>query len=316
MKKLICGFLLIAGSLISAELQPSQTIKTGGDIVSAEIAGGKIYTGLMNGKVEVRDQKSMKAVETITLPDLKDEREKAQIEAVDVLNNSLLITADDLEFMKAIYLYRGKNLQKLFSNEDKLNLSESFFISENQIFFATISHDLTLYDIAKKQVVYTTQPYWTFMTDIALAPDRQTIFTSGESGVIYATNIADGKKIAEYHNHTNNVITIAAGKDIVLSGGADKLLVSQNTKTNKKSVKKVEDGEIRNVAVSEDGKLCAAFNQITEDLTIFNCENLSETHKLKGVVSNEPAQKIIFAQNGAEIYVFFGGDTIKVWKLK
>ena len=300
-------------------MKPLQKFTAQSGIISATFANDQLLVATENGTVEIYNAQTNKLINIIVLPMIKEGfsdivAAPRVINADTIDGKKIVILSDDTEAGKAVYIWENGILEKIFSAEDKLNISKAYMIDDKHIIIATLGHEIKLYDIANRREIYSVQPYWSMLIDFIVSSDRKTAFSASEGGVIYLFDTASGKQLKQFHAHKDLAMSVASANGVVISGGADLKMSVAHISSG--VISHIDRGfSVSAVGISPSGKTGAAMKDEINNIAVFDTKTLKEIALLSGGETDQRIKTILFL-NEKDILVFFGGRTIYKWRLK
>jgi len=234
MKKLI---IFLATILFAAQISPSKIIHFSSYIDKLAFNSKYIAGGLENSTVEIKDFDTLKTIYTIKLPKIHDfmgDLQPMPVYSLDISpdGKTLLILTEDEDAKRDLFLFDFKThkLTKIFSTKE--TLMKARFVNENEIFFALLSDEVTLYNLKTKKFLYKIQADSYVFSTFALNREKTKAAIGDESGSVKIVDIQKGKilkKIMGYNK--DKTLSLALEKNYVINGSSDKRVAIYNTKT-------------------------------------------------------------------------------------
>ena len=154
-----------------------------------------LVVGFENGTIKIENF-NKKIIATITLPKIEDfmgDKIPMPIYSLDILDNKILILAQNEDSKRTLFIYNLKNkkLSKIWTINKPFMKAK--FINKNQIFLALLGDEISLFDLKTKKFIYTKQignyVFSTFRLNKNLA------VIGDESGILKIVNINTGNKL-------------------------------------------------------------------------------------------------------------------------
>ena len=106
-----------------------------------------------------------------------------------------------------------------------MSIAKALWVSQTQVLVALMSHEILLFSTQERRVVYQTQITQASFSDMAYNSRDSILYTSGESGVVYALDSKSGALVGQYNSiNKDKVFTISFGGDRLVGAGQDKRL--------------------------------------------------------------------------------------------
>ena len=182
--------------LQSQQISPDYRIKTSGAITYFVIDKSNIILSTDAGTIETYKLNDGKKVSIKDLPMMKDFMGDAiatKVFSIDYQNQALLIVTQGNHGFRNVFIVKGEGIDTIISSEThKMLIKKARFINESKILLGLMSNELVLYDIEKKETVYTfyISPY-TF-SDFSLSEEKKFVYTSDESGIVHQIDVRGG----------------------------------------------------------------------------------------------------------------------------
>ncbi|WP_104697817.1 MULTISPECIES: WD40 repeat domain-containing protein [unclassified Helicobacter] len=204
-------------------LTPQNIIDNQSEITSMQIHNHILYVSSINGKLNLYNLNSLKFQKSIIIPSHKDILDKIQVPKVTSTStnnlNQTLITATNQYGSSNLFL-NDKDLSLILEN---LEIIKTIWISDTQAIIALLSNEILLLDIPTKKIIYKSQISQSSLSDIVFSQDLNLLFSTGESGIIYAINPQDGTILYKINNiHKDKIFQLALAKQTLISGGEDR----------------------------------------------------------------------------------------------
>jgi len=224
-------FILLMISVFLFAITPQKITYKG---YISKIAFNKNYliAGLEDGKIVIKDFKSLKNIYTIILPKIEDfmgDKIAMPIYSLDIKNNKLLILAGGEDSSRELYIFdlNTKKLTKILHTNDSI-MKAKFY--KDKILFAYLSDEISLYDLKTKKYLYRNQignyvfSTWSIHGNIVAIGD--------ESGNIKIANIDTGKKLKVIVGfNKDQTLSVDIYKNLVINGSSDKRVAIYNIDT-------------------------------------------------------------------------------------
>ncbi|WP_201353041.1 WD40 repeat domain-containing protein [Hydrogenimonas urashimensis] len=281
--KSLLFFLLFAYALIGQDITPSAVFSVRGYVNDFVVSDGKLFVATDRGTVDIFDLKKMALVYQIVLNPTEDgwgERVPVRILSVDVQDRRILVTGIVKDGFRAVWLFENLRLKPIVDAKEKLMLKEAHFADDGHIVMGTFSSELIRYSLQERAPLYRRQLNDTAIGDMAMSLDRRFVVTSDESGAVRVVCAKTGKVVRELPSkHLDNVFHVAAGKDVIVTGGNDRRVCIFGKKRN--YVIRT-DFPVYCVGVSPEGKTGVYLKGDDQILQLFDIETGKETDRLVG----------------------------------
>jgi WD40 repeat protein len=273
-----------------------------------------IIAGLENGHIEIKDIKSQKLLDQITLPKIHDfmgDLIPMPIYSLDILNNNLLILAQGENASRILFIYniKTKKLSKIFQTPK--TLMQAKFIDKNRIIFAYLSDEIALYNLKNKKWEYDNQIGNYVFSVFALNPSKTMIALGDESGNVKIADVKNGKKIKEIIGfNKDKTIALSFQKNLILNASVDQRIAIYDLNGNTKLT--LESKFIPYAAgISPDEKIFAYQMDDKNDIMVKDMNN-KPLYILKGHTMT--LNDLEFLNN--DTIISFSPAEILIWKIK
>lgn len=298
-------------------ISPHLEIKTSGAITDFFIEDDKAILSTDAGTIETYNLNTGVKINFIQLPEMKDfmgDPVPTKVYSIDKFSEKLLIVTQGHHGFRDIYILNGEERLKLIDSDlDKMLVKKARFINENQILLGTMSNELILFNIEKREILYTLSisPY-TF-SDFTLSEDKQFAFSSDESGIVHKINIQQGKVTEEFSgNNVDNVYKLYYKNGTIITAGQDRRVGIYQTSIDQKYYVQ-KDFLIYCVSLNKVGNLGAFTADEENNITLFDLNLKSEISSLKGhesvVTKIEFVDENILLSSSEDGYLM-------IWKMK
>ena len=211
--------LLLFNSIFAAEFLGE--IKTNYPVTNLLLKYKNLYISTDSGEVLVYDVEQNKTIKTINLPQISSyfETKSPKVFSTDALNNKILILSEDDYYKRAIYIYENGALTKI--KLDNESVKKALFINENLIVYASLSSEISFFDLNKKKVIFEYKFSTSSLGDIEIVDDI--LIVGCESGEIYKFSLNENRVLDTILAHKDNIYDLYMNcKDEFISGSADK----------------------------------------------------------------------------------------------
>jgi len=256
-----------------------------------------LYVSTTGGTVESFDISTKKHNTIVKLKPLINffnEEYDAKIYSIDLnKNGDLLILAESSGGNRRVLIFKDNGIVKLAGLNKSAIYKEARFVDEHRILLATLSNEVSLYDIVKEKVIYTKALSSYSFSDFSLNKNIAAI--TGEAGDVYMFDY-ENKKVVKVLSGANkdNVYSIDYKSGSILTAGQDRYVGIYNVKNeNFKRVKTTF--LVYACALSRDAKFSAYMSNEDSQITVIDNKNLYVLAKLDGHKST--VNRIIFASN-------------------
>jgi WD40 repeat protein len=268
------------------------------------------------GHIEVYDITTNKKIQEVSIPDVKDfmgEVMPARVMSTDMIGEKYLLLSDSgIGGYANLYIYENGKTVQLITHEDKKPLIKARFIDENHIFFAYLSDEVALYDIAAKKELYRVQMSESKFSDFALNEKKTEAVTSCESGILSVIDVKSGKILKELKGqNVDNVYRVDFKNGMVSGAGQDQRGSLYDVKSGKGEYIK-GSFLIYSTALSPSASKVAFAMDEKNNISIFNTMTKSKTALLKGQKST---LNVIIFKDENRLYSASDDNTVMVWDL-
>ena len=281
-------FYLIFSSFLSFGqiIQPALKIKTSGAITDFFIDGSKITLSTDAGTIEEFNLSSGKRIKTEHLPEMVDfmgDPAPTKVYSIDKFDTKILfVTQGNHGFRNLLITENNDTLKVIEANRDKLMIKKARFVNNNHILLGLMSNELILFDIDKKEIIYTSTISAYSFSDFYLNNNKQFVYSSDESGIVHKIDVKDGKIMEEFEgNNVDNVYRLVYKNGVIITAGQDRRVGVYNTITGANYYLQ-KNFLIYSVALNSDASKGAFTASEENDITVFNVETRNELLKLKG----------------------------------
>lgn len=226
--KLLRYVLIVCVMCVSAyaKVLPSRIIDTHTEITSMQQSNGKLYVCTSQGEVQVYALDTLKFLQRIDIPsytDLFGFVFRPKVFNTDVnANAEILIVAAGVNGSRSLYVYANENLQVLLEG---MSIAKALWVSQTQVLVALMSHEILLFDTQQKKILYQTQVTQASFSDMVYNAHDHIVYTTGESGVVYAIDPSNGKILGHYDMiNKDKIFALGFGGDSLVGAGQDKRL--------------------------------------------------------------------------------------------
>jgi len=314
MKKIFLLILSLSFLFATQTLSPVKKITFSYYISKVTFNNKYIIAGLENGHIEIKDIKSQKLLDQITLPKIHDfmgDLIPMPIYSLDILNNNLLILAQGENASRILFIYniKTKKLSKIFQTPK--TLMQAKFIDKNRIIFAYLSDEIALYNLKNKKWEYDNQIGNYVFSVFALNPSKTMIALGDESGNVKIADVKNGKKIKEIIGfNKDKTIALSFQKNLILNASVDQRIAIYDLNGNTKLT--LESKFIPYAAgISPDEKIFAYQMDDKNDIMVKDMNN-KPLYILKGHTMT--LNDLEFLNN--DTIISFSPAEILIWKIK
>jgi WD40 repeat protein len=298
------------------EITPVSSIEINGTAKDMVLDGEKLLIATDMGHIEVYDITTNKKIQEVSIPDVKDfmgEVMPARVMSTDMIGEKYLLLSDSgIGGYANLYIYENGKTVQLITHEDKKPLIKARFIDENHIFFAYLSDEVALYDIAAKKELYRVQMSESKFSDFALNEKKTEAVTSCESGILSVIDVKSGKILKELKGqNVDNVYRVDFKNGMVSGAGQDQRGSLYDVKSGKGEYIK-GSFLIYSTALSPSASKVAFAMDEKNNISIFNTMTKSKTALLKGQKST---LNVIIFKDENRLYSASDDNTVMVWDL-
>lgn len=298
MKKFLIILQALAFYLLSSPIESNFKIQTQSEISSIQITSNNLYVSTINGSVEIYTlNKTPTLSKIIKLPKYQDLFENSY--APKIFNtssnqdNDILIVSANNNGTRNLNLFQNNQIILLLEN---LNIAKALWLNSHQILIGLLSHEILLFDITSKKIIYQTQISQSSFSDMILNASKTILFTTGESGIIYAINPSNGAILNTFDTiNKDKVFQIVTANNTLVSGGQDRQVGIYNFTENallsqSKNIK--AKFLVYAVGISHDGRYIAYLKNENGEIGIIDTKTGQEKLILKNI--NAIANTILF----------------------
>lgn len=280
-------------------------IKTNYAVTNMNLKGDNLYISTDGGEVLVYDLEQNKTIKTLKLSEISSyfETKLPKIFSADALNDKILILSEDDFYKRAIFIYENDEFKKFpLSNE---SVKKALFINKNLVVYASLSSEITFFDLNKKEIVFEYKFSTSSLSDIEIFDD---ILIAGcESGEIYKFSSKEKKVLDTIPAHKDNIYDVQIfSQNEFISGSADKNAIYYN---DEKMQSLKSNFLVYAVGLSND--YLAFMSDENSDISVFN----KSLKKIDFIKTNQSTL------NGIIIYedIIFSSayeKNVKIWRIK
>jgi WD40 repeat protein len=317
MKKILLMILLVLCARAEQIVTPVSSIEINGTAKDMVLDEKRLLIATDMGHIEVYDLADNSKIKEISIPDVKDfmgDIMPARVMSADMLGEKYLLLSDSgIGGYANLYLYENGKTVQLITHEDKKPLIKVRFIDENHLFYAYLSDEVALYDIAAKKELYRVQMSESKFSDFALNETRTEAVTSCESGVLSVIDIKTGKILKELKGqNVDNVYKVDFKNGMVSGAGQDQRGSLYDVKSGRGDYIK-GSFLIYSTALSPSAQKVAFAMDEKNDISIYNTVSKSKIALLKGQKST---LNVILFRDEHRLYSASDDNTVMVWDLK
>jgi WD40 repeat protein len=317
MKKILLMILLVLCARAEQIVTPVSSIEINGTAKDMVLDEKRLLIATDMGHIEVYDLADNSKIKEISIPDVKDfmgDIMPARVMSADMLGEKYLLLSDSgIGGYANLYLYENGKTVQLITHEDKKPLIKVRFIDENHLFYAYLSDEVALYDIAAKKELYRVQMSESKFSDFALNETRTEAVTSCESGVLSVIDVKTGKILKELKGqNVDNVYKVDFKNGMVSGAGQDQRGSLYDVKSGRGDYIK-GSFLIYGTALSPSAQKVAFAMDEKNDISIYNTVSKSKIALLKGQKST---LNVILFRDEHRLYSASDDNTVMVWDLK
>ena len=311
---LLSLFINLNANIIT--LEPSYSLKATNDVQDMLYMDKLVYTGNLDGKVNIFDLEQKKIINEIKIPNIKDfmgDDVEAKIYSIDKLNNNILISSQGQKGYINIYLHNleQNTTQKIIDIKEKFFIRRAKFINKNKIIIATLSNEIILYDLKNKKQIYKKQISMSSFADFSLNEDKSQIICTDESGKIRVYNTKDFTFVKELKNiNLDKIFQLSYKNGIILSAGQDrKAVIYQGNQTFSFDF----DFLLYACSLNKDASLGAIAYNVNNDVLIIDTITKKKLYSL--TLNSSNITRIIFIDNNT-IIISSNDAKINIYRIK
>ncbi len=223
----LCAIAWVVCVCAYAGVSPLKVLDTHTEITSMQQRGENLYVSTSQGEVQVYTLtgglRLSKSVEIPSYKDLFGSSFRPKVFNTDVnTRGEILIVAAGANGNRNLYVCKNENLEILLED---MSIAKAVWISQTQVLVALMSHEILLFDTQQKRILYQTQITQASFSDMVYNSRDSIVYTTGESGVVYAIDSSNGAILGHYDTiNKDKVFTISFGGDTLVGAGQDKRL--------------------------------------------------------------------------------------------
>lgn len=319
-KKLICVMVVFCGGLFA--LSPSIVLDSKEEVSALRLlesktqSNPKLYVSTSNGVVDIYDlngilaKKSLKPLQSIKLPsytDLFDNVIERRIFHTDVNKNGEALIVASNATKRDLFLHKNGRSEIVIKD---LDVAKALWIDESTFAVGFVGNEVWIVDSKSGKVLNKRKIAIYRFSDMVLNREDNLLYTTGESGAIYALDCSNVNLVAKFDGvHKDNIFALGFANNILVSGGMDKRLATYEIKSQGKvaELKEVSRSNflIYSVAISEDSQYIAYMSDESGEISVLKGKD--EVAKLNGI--DALPNTIIFYKN----YIIVGADSKKIY---
>ncbi len=314
MNKLLIILFLFISITLAKEITPYRYIQASGAVSDFVKVGNTLIIGTEAGIIDIYDLEKDKLIDQIIMPTVKDiwgDDMRSLIFSVDYFKGRLLFVARVFSGWRELYLYENKKLTKLLEKSQKLTLQEVKFVDDDTAVIGMMSNRLMLYDLKKRELIYTKQLNQASLSDIVLDEQRKYLYTADESPLISKIDVRKGTVVETFRKaNKRDIFSIDYKNGMLLSGGKDKRIVLYKTPSTFTMTK--GDFFIYSVALNPDATMAAFVKNEEDEISVVTTNDLKEHYLLKG--HRQTIIKMDFYRSD-ELITADEDDRLRFWRL-
>jgi len=307
-------FLLLTIFTVSLfAISSTYKFKASAFVLDMILKDSTLYVSTTGGTVESFDISTKKHTIIVKLKNLInffDEEYDTKIYSVDInKNGDLLLLAEASAGKRRVMIFRDNNLIELDGLNENAIYKEARYVDEHRVLLATLSNEVSLYDIAKSKVIYTKGLTSYSFSDFSLNGNLAAF--TGEAGDVYMFDY-ESKRVVKVLTGANkdNVYSVDYKSGLVLTAGQDRYVGLYNLK--KEKFKRVKTTFlVYACALSSDAKFSAYMSDEDSQITVIDNETLDVIAKLNGHKST--VNRIVFESNN-HLFSSSDDDEILEWR--
>ena len=217
--RVFIAILLLLKFVFAAEFLGE--IKTDYPVTNLTLKDKNLYISTDSGEVLVYDVEQNQTIKTINLPQISSycETKLPKVFSTDEFDDKILILSEDDYYKRAIYIYENGTLNKI--KLDNESVKKALFINENLIVYASLSSEISFFDLNKKKIIFEYKFSTSSLGDIEIVDDI--LIVGCESGEIYKFSLNENIVLDTILAHKDNIYDLYMNcKDEFISGSADK----------------------------------------------------------------------------------------------
>jgi len=325
MLKIIFFFISFTITMFALNnLKPNYVFNASGGVTDLVANNGKLYVATQASSVDIFDLKTKKLLNKIKVPQIEDfmgDIVDAKVYNVDVLNEKIILTVQATSGFRELYLYNGKELKKLISEDDKLYISKSLFVDKDHIIFCLLGNTMYYYDLKNNKTLWTLEikapdaEFNSTFADFVLNKDKTIAVVADESGDLKVVDLKQHKIIKVLANkNLDKVFKVDYKGNKIITAGQDGRCVVYNMEKNSNYILRENPWFlIYAAALSPSGKKGAFSSDENNNVIVF--DTITQT-KLVRLTQNLMTMTNILFLNENEILVATDSPKFNYYKLK
>ncbi|RLD42586.1 MAG: hypothetical protein DRI86_11385 [Bacteroidetes bacterium] len=304
---LVCSLTAISQSII---------INASGPVSDFIINDNSITVSTLNGSIETYNLKTNNLQKKVFFPKITDftgDSIIAEVFKIIKLNNTIYAIVHGYNGFNDIYKIVYSNPIKIFEGKTLNSVAISIVkSSENTITIGLLSNELISFNTSTEKIVYREQISSYAFSAMTISKDMKLIFTSDESGEIHKVNSSTGKVIRSFKGeNVDNVLCIDYANGNIICGGKDRRFSVYQTNSNS-SFHILTQSFITSVCISPNGNIAAWYDDISNDIILFDINSRTNIKRLKG---NTSMVNKIYFQNENKLISCSNDNKIIIWNL-
>ncbi|PSM52061.1 nitrate reductase accessory protein [Campylobacter blaseri] len=309
--KLIIFILMLTTFLYPNESKLLHTVHTKHNVMDIKLNKDILFIATDGGEALIYDISKNKTLKTIKIDKIKTyfDTQNAKIFNIDKLNSKVLMLSEGDFGSKVLHIYSYSDDKLTSTSLENEAIKKALFIDENRVLLVSLSSEIYIYDLDKKEITETYKITTSALGDVELLSKNGLVVMGCESGKIYIFSIDEKKLLKTIDMHKDNIYDIEISKNkTIVSGSADKFV---GIFVNDKKEHMKSSFLVYAVGVSADGKKGAFMSDIDSKITIFDTSALKTISKID--TKQSTISGIIFYKDDKIISFAYEND-IKIWR--
>jgi hypothetical protein len=309
--KIISLIILLGITLLSKDIHaPLASYEVSGGTTELLVKEQKLYVATSMGCIDIFDLQNQKKLESICVENILDfmgDPIESKIYSVDVLDDQILILSQAEGGYRRLHLYKDGVLQEILSKDRMLSIAKAKFLDKQRVLLALLGSELLLYDMQKKENIYSVQISQSKFSDFVLDEQKERIVIADESGALKIHDTKSGKLLDVLKGQNlDNVFKLDMKNNSIITAGQDRRVVVYDLKRSS-SYYLSSSFLVYCAALSPSATLGAYSSDEHNNVSVFH----TDTRSILGVFggSKMTLSTILFLD---EKHFFVGSDDKKV----
>ncbi|MGH1601190.1 WD40 repeat domain-containing protein [Campylobacter majalis] len=291
--------------------RPYKSIKVDNKVLKIFVIDDKIYISTIDGVIDIYDIKKDKFIDKIKLKRIKnffEDDTHANVLSLDVLNQNIIILADDDYGKKILYSYSNGELKSIKVKNEAIK--SALFLDSSTLILSSISNEIYFYSIKLDEIFKSFKISTAMLSAIHMTDDKNQILLAPESGKVYFYDFKKDDFTSIIDIHTDNIYSIAYKNNVLITGGADSVLGIYRDNT---LLKKRPGSLIYAVALNTKADIGAYVSEKLTDIYLIDTKNGDKIGEIK--TGQRAINSIAFINNNDIVSASFDNE-ILFWRIK